>query len=152
MTPTADNHNRQPRNCDPMGEIVVTPLESLVASGTKLWLDSVDPAEVERNLTWGATGATSNPIIIGGLIETGRFDGLMSKYLAETKDDTELAWLMTDALVKEAQAKFVPAWEKSKGDTGWVSFELDPLLEDKSADHMAIGDKAAQYAMLGKKW
>lgn len=130
----------------------MTPLESLVACGTKLWLDSVDPAEVEKNLAWGATGATSNPIIIGDLIETGRFDGLMSKFLAETKDDTELAWLMTDALVKEAQAKFVPAWEKSKGDTGWVSFELDPLLEDKSSDHMSIADKAAKYAELGKKW
>ena len=27
----------------------MTPLESLVASGTKLWLDSVDPDEVKRN-------------------------------------------------------------------------------------------------------
>ena len=44
----------------------MTPLESLVACGTKLWLDSVDPAEVDRNLAFGATGATSNPIIISG--------------------------------------------------------------------------------------
>ena len=52
----------------------MTPLESLVACGTKLWLDSVDPAEVDRNRGFGATGATSNPIIISDLIKTGRFD------------------------------------------------------------------------------
>ncbi|MFO0810184.1 MAG: transaldolase family protein [Gemmataceae bacterium] len=130
----------------------MTPLESLVASGTKLWLDSVDPAEVEKNLAWGATGATSNPIIISDLVETGRFDGLMSKFMAEAEDDTTLAWLMTDALVKEAQAKFLPAWEKSKGNTGYVSFELDPLLEDKSADSMPLAEKSAKYIELGKKW
>ena len=47
----------------------MTPLESLVACGTKLWLDSVDPDEVEKNLGWGATGATSNPIIIADLVK-----------------------------------------------------------------------------------
>ena len=52
----------------------MSPLESLVACGTKLWLDSVDPDEVKRNLAFGATGATSNPIIVSDLIQTGRFD------------------------------------------------------------------------------
>src|SRR5947209_12030639 len=37
-------------------DLSMTPLESLVACGTKLWLDSVDPAEVDRNLGCGATG------------------------------------------------------------------------------------------------
>ena len=35
-----------------------TPLQSLVACGTKLWLDSVDPKEVAVNRALGATGAT----------------------------------------------------------------------------------------------
>ena len=39
-------------------------LQSLIATGTKLWLDSVDPDEVSSNVAWGATGATSNPIIV----------------------------------------------------------------------------------------
>ncbi len=49
-------------------------IESLLATGTKLWLDSVDPDLVRENRGWGATGATSNPIIITDLIKTGRFD------------------------------------------------------------------------------
>ena len=61
----------------------VTPLQSLVASGTKLWLDSVDPDEVKANRAFGATGATSNPIIIANLIKTGRFDDFISKLMRE---------------------------------------------------------------------
>ena len=50
-----------------------TPLESLIATGTKLWLDSIDPELVQTNRALGATGATSNPVIISDLIKTGRF-------------------------------------------------------------------------------
>src|SRR3954469_24553188 len=84
----------------------VTPLESLVAAGTKLWLDSIDPQLVASNRALGATGATSNPIIIAGLIKTGRFDDLISEYLREGLDDETLAWKLTDHLVSEAQAVF----------------------------------------------
>ena len=69
----------------------VTPLESLVAAGTKLWLDSIDPKEVAANRAWGATGATSNPIIISDLIKTGRFDDLIAQYLGQGLDDETLA-------------------------------------------------------------
>ena len=53
------------------------PLQSLVDCGTKLWLDSIDPELVRSNRQWGATGATSNPIIVADLIKTGRFDGAL---------------------------------------------------------------------------
>ncbi len=129
----------------------MTPLESLVACGTKLWLDSVDPAEVDRNLGFGATGATSNPIIIADLIETGRFDDIMTRFLKESEQDETVAWNMTDLLVREAQAKFLPAWEQSRGNTGWVSFELDPLLEDAS-NTLSVPEKAKRYVELGTHW
>ncbi|MCH7979844.1 MAG: transaldolase, partial [Acidobacteria bacterium] len=38
---------------------MATPLQSLIDSGTKLWLDSVDPKLVQINRALGATGATS---------------------------------------------------------------------------------------------
>ena len=47
---------------------MTTPLQSLIATGTKLWLDSIDPDLVARDRALGATGATSNPIIILSLI------------------------------------------------------------------------------------
>lgn len=51
----------------------MTPLQSLVSAGTKLWVDSVDPDEIAKNRAFGATGATSNPIIIADFVKTGRF-------------------------------------------------------------------------------
>ena len=57
------------------------PLQSLIASGTKLWLDSVNPHEVARNRAWGATGATSNPIIVAELVESGRLDDQLDCFL-----------------------------------------------------------------------
>src|SRR5438477_7357257 len=109
---------------------MTTPLQSLIASGTKVWLDSVDPDEVARNRSWGATGATSNPIIIGDLIKTGRFDDHITKFVGQGLDDKAIAWQLTDLLVRQAQEVFRPAWDQTKGDDGYVSFELDPLLED----------------------
>src|SRR5579872_2042707 len=111
---------------------MTSPLQSLIACGTKLWLDSIDPELVRRNRALGATGATSNPIIIADLIKTGRFDGLLSQFIREKLDDETIAWRLTDQLVRQAQEVFLPAWEETKGDDGYVSFELDPLLEDAS--------------------
>ncbi|QDT36257.1 transaldolase family protein [Stratiformator vulcanicus] len=129
----------------------MTPLESLVATGTKLWLDSVDPDLVIENKSFGATGATSNPIIISGLIKTGRFDDDIAKFMEAGDSDEVVAWKVTDKLVQSAQDVFLEDWEKSNGDTGWVSFELDPLLED-TENTMSVEEKAAKYVELGRQW
>ena len=52
-----------------------TALRSLIDTGTKLWLDSIDPDLIAENKQLGATGATSNPIIIANLLKTGLNDG-----------------------------------------------------------------------------
>src|SRR5262245_15846490 len=106
------------------------PLQSLIASGTKLWLDSIDPDLVKRNRALCATGATSNPIIVSDLIKTGRFDADLTRFMNQGLSDSDIAWQLTDLLVRQAQAVFTPVWQQTKGDDGYVSFELDPLLED----------------------
>jgi transaldolase len=129
----------------------LTPLQSLIATGTKLWLDSVDPEEVKINRGYGATGATSNPIIIADLIESGHFDDLLTKLIREGHNDESLAWQLADHLVREAQKVFLPVWEETRGDDGYVSFELDPLLEDTSC-RLSPQERKARYIELGKKW
>jgi len=127
------------------------PLESLVASGTKLWLDSIDPDLIRTNRAWGASGATSNPIIVSDLIKTGRFDGEMEKLFAQGLPDLDVAWQLTDRLVAEAQEVFHPVWAETKGNNGYVSFELDPLLEDPQAGP-PHAERVAKYLELGKHW
>src|SRR5437763_11697205 len=129
----------------------MTPLESLVACGTKLWLDSIDPDEVQRNRAWGASGATSNPIIIADLIKTGRFDYLLAEGVRAGLDNDSLAWHLTDHLVRQAQAVFLPVWQGSFGDDGYVSFELDPLLEDVEKP-IPEAERTRRYVELGKQW
>src|SRR5688572_16239563 len=93
-------------------------LKSLIASGTKLWLDSIDPDLVRKNRAMGATGATSNPIIISDLLKTGRFDDQMAALFDKGLDDEAAAWEMTDHLVRDAQEVFRPAWEETRGNNG----------------------------------
>lgn len=126
-------------------------LQSLLRTGTKLWLDSVDPEYVESNLAYGATGATSNPIIIADLIQSGRFDRQLSDFMDRGLEDEAIAWQLTDQLVRQAQEKFLPAYEATRGDDGYVSFELDPLLEDSSCT-LSLEERARRYIALGKQW
>ncbi len=130
---------------------MTTPLQSLIASGTKLWLDSIDPDLVKINRQQGASGATSNPIIVSDLIKTGRFDDRIVALIKDGLDDEAIAWQVTDQLVKGAQEVFAPVWADTHGNDGYVSFELDPLLED-AACTLSIAEKSAKYIELGKKW
>ena len=118
-------------------------LASLIATGTKLWLDSVDPDLVQAAHAAGATGATSNPVIISDLIKTGRFDHRIAERIATGDDDHTIAWTLADDLVRNAEAVFRGVWEASGGNDGWVSFELDPLLEDPG-NGLAIEERVAR--------
>jgi transaldolase len=129
----------------------MTPLKSLVAAGTKLWLDSIDPDLVKSNRAEGATGATSNPIIVSDLIKTGRFDKEIASLASEGLSDEEVAWRLTDMLVRQAQEVFLPVWRETGGNDGYVSFELDPLLEDVGRN-LPHAERVGQYIALGKKW
>ncbi len=128
-----------------------SPFQSLLATGTKLWLDSIDPELVRQNLEWGATGATSNPVIIADLIKTGRFDDQIERLVDQGLDDETIAWQLTDRLVMQAQEAFLPAWEASRSNDGYVSFELDPLLEDPAAD-IPHNERVSRYIEFGRKW
>ena len=58
-------------------------LKSLTATGTKVWLDGVEPDEVVKNHNWGITGATSNPAIVSKIIEHGHFDARIREFCIE---------------------------------------------------------------------
>jgi transaldolase len=126
-------------------------LKSLIGTGTKLWLDSIEPQLVKKNRAVGATGATSNPIIISDIIKGGHFDEKIVGLIDQGKNDEEIAWTLTDELVRDAQQVFLPVWEQERGNNGYVSFELDPLLEDiKGAPPHA--ERVKRYIELAKKW
>jgi transaldolase len=126
-------------------------IAALIHSGTKLYLDSIDPDLVDQNIRWGAVGATSNPIIVSNLVRTGRFDDRISRLLESGLGDEAICWELTDELVSQAQVKFEQIWTQSKGNAGWVSFELDPLVEDP-ARNLPHRDRVERYIDLGRRW
>ena len=128
-----------------------SPLRSLIECGTKLWLDSIDPDLVASNRALGASGATSNPIIISGLIETGRFDGDLDKLLQRERATKKSPGKRPISWSARRSRSFLPVWQQTRGNDGYVSFELDPLLEDlkQGPPHAA---RVARYIELGKKW
>jgi transaldolase len=130
---------------------LITPLQSLIASGTKVWLDSIAPDDVARNRAWGVSGATSNPVIIAELIEACHCDEPIARLLGEGLGDDEIAWRLTDMLVRQTQEVFLPAWRATRGDDGYVSFELDPLLE-AAGRNLPPEERTRRYVELGRRW
>jgi transaldolase len=130
---------------------MTAPIQTLIDAGTKIWLDSIDPEAVACNREWGITGATSNPVIVKELIETGQFSDRLRRLLDEGDSDEDVAWKLTDELVRDAQRAFEPVWRRTGGDDGYVSFELDPLLEDPEAN-LPPEERTRRYVELGRKW
>lgn len=128
-----------------------TPLESLISTGTKLWLDSVDPDLVVESRNIGATGATSNPAIISDLIKSGRFDDDLARFMNDGLTDEQVAWKITDQLVRNAQEVFAGVNRETNGNDGYVSFELDPMI-DAVDSHLPPRERTAEYVDLGRKW
>lgn len=132
-------------------------LASLIATGTKVWLDGVEPDEIKTNRARGITGATSNPAIVSkiiggaGIIATGHFDGRINDLIAQGLDDHQIAWQLNDELVSSAQQVFLPVWQQTRGNDGYVSFELDPLIEDEACG-LAHSERVRRYVELGKQW
>jgi transaldolase len=73
------------------------------------------------------------------------------RFMRDGLKDEDVAWQLTDMLVRQAQKVFQPVWESTKGNDGYVSFELDPLLEDPAVN-MPVAQRTQKYIELGKKW
>ena len=53
--------------------------------------------------------------------------------------------------MRRRAGNFLPVWERHEGNDGYVSFELDPLLEDPAAS-IPMPSASTRYIELGKKW
>lgn len=134
-----------------MSKAMSKAISSLIASGTKLWLDSIDPKLTISNRAMGVSGATSNPIIVADLIRSGAFDKALNDFSMNATHTDALTWTLTDHMVTLAEGVFREVFDKTKGDDGYVSFELDPLLED-SLCTWTLSEKAERYVSLATQW
>jgi transaldolase len=96
---------------------------------TKWWHDSAEAAELDLGLKRGAVGVTTNPFLANLALVKDRalwaaeIDGVLAKNLpAEQKAEA----LMRIAVTRTAE-KLMPEFERSKGLSGFVCGQVNPL-------------------------
>ena len=113
-------------------------LQRLHETGVSIWLDTLSRELLESGefdelvRDFGVTGATSNPTIFAKAITgSDRYDRQLHELAAAGRRDAqELFFDLALDDVREAAAILRPAYERSDGADGFVSFECTPDLAD----------------------
>lgn len=127
-----------------------TPLGLMTGRGpTALWNDSPVPYELSTSISWGAVGATCNPVIAASAIKADlpRWRARIAEIAAAAPEATEsnIGWQVVEEISKEAAELLLPAFEKHGGVNGRLSMQTDPRLA-RSAK--ALADQAEYFSSL----
>jgi len=131
-------------------------LQRLREAGVSIWLDTLSRelletggfAELIRD--YGVTGATSNPTIFAQAITgSDRYDAQLRELVAGGERDLrELFFSLALDDVRAAARLLRPAYERSGGSDGFISFECTPDLADDTA--ATIDQATGLWQRLGR--
>lgn len=120
-------------------------------SPTVLWNDSADPKELADAISWGAVGATCNPVIALTALKQNKehWTQRIKDYSKQnpSKTDDAIGWAMVEELSINAAKLLEPAFEKYNGRNGRLSVQTDPRL---FRDSKALADQAEYFSKLAK--
>jgi transaldolase len=120
-------------------------------SPTVLWNDSADPKELSDAISWGAVGATCNPVIALTALKQNKdhWNNRIREYSREHPNLTDdvIGWAMVEELSKNAAKLLEPAFEKYNGRNGRLSVQTDPR---NFRDASALADQAEYFSKLAK--
>jgi len=127
-----------------------TPLGLMTQRGpTVLWNDSATYTELSTAISWGAVGATCNPVIALAAIRADlpRWTARIKELAAEMPDATEsqIGWKVVEEVSLDAAKLLEPAFDKYQGYNGRLSMQTDPRLA-RSAK--ALADQAEYFSNL----
>ena len=130
--------------------MTTTPLGKMCQAGpTVLWNDSADPVELAESISYGAVGATCNPVIALAAIRADlpRWQGRIAAIAQEfpTMSESEIGWRVVEEVSLNAAKLLEPAFEKYRGINGRLSMQTDPRRA-RSAD--ALVEQAVHFASL----
>ena len=125
-------------------------LKALADNGVSVWLDDLSRQRIQSgNLqelidTKGVVGVTTNPSIFQlALAEGNAYDEQVGKLAAEGKGVDDTVFVLTTEDVRNACDVFLPVYERTGGQDGRVSIEVDPRLAK---------DTAATVEMARRLW
>ena len=127
-----------------------TPLGLMTSRGpTVLWNDSATLSELATSISWGAVGATCNPVIALSAIRSDlpRWTARIAELARELPDATEsqIGWRLVEEISVEASRLLLPAFETYGGVNGRLSMQTDPRLA-RSAE--ALVAQAVHFSCL----
>jgi transaldolase len=101
---------------------------------TAFWHDSAEPEEIRRAVSWGATGITTNPVLVPRAIQNAplRWDVEITGLTRHRPSPTveEIGWWLTRGVVVEAAAILQPIYRRTEGQEGTVCLQVNPLNHD----------------------
>ena len=107
-------------------------LKELHQQGQSIWLDNIQRSmmtsgKLQEMIDGGLMGMTSNPTIFEKAIAgSADYDQDVKKLLSEGKDVDEILNALTIKDIQMAADLFLPVYEKSGGEDGFVSIEVNP--------------------------
>jgi transaldolase len=103
-------------------------------TATRFWINNATLEEVAKAIEAGAVGCTQNPAytwkILNGSTDQAAAERLLDKILKEEPDDEESLVILQRELVAGVAKLFLPMYEATKGQTGYVSIQGSPIHED----------------------
>lgn len=118
---------------------------------TVLWNDSADPRELSQAISWGAVGATCNPVIALTALKADvpTWAGRIREFAAAnpTATEDEIGWAMVRRLSVEAAALLEPAFEQYAGRNGRLSIQTDPR---NYRNTQALVEQAVEFSSLAE--
>jgi transaldolase len=130
--------------------VQATKMRASVEHGIQFWNDSCAPAELQQAVANGATGATSNPVIVFSAVKADPaawgpvLDGLVAEGAEASEDD--LAWALIEALGRKAAAVLEPVYQETRGVQGFLSMQVNPKLYRSASAMAAHGRRLAGVA------
>lgn len=125
-------------------------LEGVRRTGTELWNDSCGPADLAYAIENGATGATSNPPIVLGIV---RAEGATWRTRAReiavehpTFGEGEIAWRIVEEVAARGAGLLAPVHERSGGRHGRLSAQVDPRLHRDAVRMVAQAERLSSLA------
>jgi transaldolase len=106
------------------------PLQAMTQmSPTEFWNDSCSQAELKSAIEYGATGGTSNPTIVGQVLnkELDLWKPRIIEFIAQNPTATEdaIAWKIMEEITVKASKLLLPIYEKNSGRNGRLSIQTN---------------------------
>ena len=118
---------------------------------TRFWINNPSGENMERAIAAGAINCTTNPAYCSKLLQSDPdyIRGVVDKVIRETDDDEVAAVRVYEEATRRVMERFMPLFEQSSGEYGYVTIQDDPRRDE---DMDAVIAAVQRNRTLGKNF